>query len=72
MLAGYRTVRPLPAGYQEHEAALLVARRLFLATFLLANGLPADGYLELSKFAEVSTSSCRRPTQTYGPTMRSL
>jgi Ser/Thr protein kinase RdoA (MazF antagonist) len=45
LLAGYRAVRPLPAGYQEHEVTLLAARRLFLATFLLANGLPADGYL---------------------------
>jgi hypothetical protein len=32
---------------------LLAARRLFLATFLLANELPADGYLNLlSAFTE--------------------
>jgi Ser/Thr protein kinase RdoA (MazF antagonist) len=47
LLGGYRTVRPLPDGYLEHTEALLAGRRLFLATFLLANGLPAAAYLDL-------------------------
>ena len=47
LLGGYRTVRSLPGGYQEHAAALLAGRRLFLATFLLANGLPAAAHLDL-------------------------
>jgi Ser/Thr protein kinase RdoA (MazF antagonist) len=47
LLDGYRAVRPLPAGYQEHAAALLAGRRLFLATFLLAHGLPAAAHLDL-------------------------
>jgi Ser/Thr protein kinase RdoA (MazF antagonist) len=41
LLGGYRAVRQLSPGYEEHEAALLAARRLYLATWLLANGLPA-------------------------------
>lgn len=45
LLDGYRTVRPLPAGYAEHEAALLGGQRLYAAIWHLANGLPADGYL---------------------------
>jgi Ser/Thr protein kinase RdoA (MazF antagonist) len=45
LLAGYRTVRPLPAGYTEHEIALLAGRRLYLAIWHLANGFPADRYL---------------------------
>jgi Ser/Thr protein kinase RdoA (MazF antagonist) len=40
LLGGYRTVRPLPPGYEEHQAALLAARRLYLAIWHLANGLP--------------------------------
>jgi Ser/Thr protein kinase RdoA (MazF antagonist) len=47
LLDGYRAVRPLPAGYQEHTEALLAGRRLFLATFLLAHGLPAGAHLDL-------------------------
>jgi Ser/Thr protein kinase RdoA (MazF antagonist) len=47
LLGGYRAVRPLPAGYQEHTEALLAGRRLFLATFLLAHGLPAGAHLDL-------------------------
>jgi Ser/Thr protein kinase RdoA (MazF antagonist) len=47
LLAGYRTVRSLPEGYQEHAEALLAGRRLFLATFLLAHGLPAAAHLDL-------------------------
>jgi Ser/Thr protein kinase RdoA (MazF antagonist) len=47
LLDGYRAVRPLPDGYQEHTAALLAGRRLFLATFLLANQLPAAAHLDL-------------------------
>jgi Ser/Thr protein kinase RdoA (MazF antagonist) len=47
LLGGYRAVQPLPEGYQEHAEALLAGRRLFLATFLLANGLPAAAHLEL-------------------------
>jgi Ser/Thr protein kinase RdoA (MazF antagonist) len=45
MLDGYQTVRPLPPGYEEHQAALLAARRLYLATWHLANGLPDEGHL---------------------------
>jgi Ser/Thr protein kinase RdoA (MazF antagonist) len=47
LLGGYQTVRPLPDGYQDHAAALLAGRRLFLATFLLAHGLPAGAHLDL-------------------------
>jgi Ser/Thr protein kinase RdoA (MazF antagonist) len=47
LLGGYRSVRLLPDGYQEHAAALLAGRRLFLATFLLAHGLPAGAHLDL-------------------------
>jgi Ser/Thr protein kinase RdoA (MazF antagonist) len=47
LLDGYQAVRPLPDGYQGHAAALLAGRRLFLATFLLANGLPAAAHLDL-------------------------
>jgi Ser/Thr protein kinase RdoA (MazF antagonist) len=47
LLGGYRAVRQLPPGYEEHEAALLAARRLYLATWLLANGLPAGAHLDL-------------------------
>lgn len=42
---GYQTVRPLPPGYEDHQAALLAARRLYLATWHLANGLPDEGHL---------------------------
>ena len=42
LLGGYQTVRPLPPGYDEHQAALLAARRLFLAIWHLANGLPDE------------------------------
>jgi Ser/Thr protein kinase RdoA (MazF antagonist) len=45
LLGGYQTVGPLPPGYQEHQAALLAARRLYLAIWHLANGLPDDGHL---------------------------
>ena len=45
LLAGYQTVRPLPPGYEEHQAALLAARRLYLAIWHLANGLPDEGHL---------------------------
>jgi Ser/Thr protein kinase RdoA (MazF antagonist) len=47
LLSGYQTVQPLPDGYQEHAEALLAGRRLFLATFLLANRLPAAAHLDL-------------------------
>jgi Ser/Thr protein kinase RdoA (MazF antagonist) len=47
LLDGYQTVRPLPDGYQEHAATLSAGRRLFLATFLLANRLPAAAHLDL-------------------------
>ena len=47
LLAGYQAVRPLPPGYIEHENALLAGRRLFVATWHLANGLPADAHLEM-------------------------
>jgi Ser/Thr protein kinase RdoA (MazF antagonist) len=47
LLGGYQAVQPLPDGYQEHAAALLAGRRLFLATFLLASGLPAAAHLDL-------------------------
>jgi Ser/Thr protein kinase RdoA (MazF antagonist) len=47
LLGGYQAVQPLPDGYQEHVAALLAGRRLFLATFLLAAGLPAAAHLDL-------------------------
>ena len=45
LLDGYQTVCPLPPGYEEHQAALLAARRLFLAIWHLANGLPDEGHL---------------------------
>jgi Ser/Thr protein kinase RdoA (MazF antagonist) len=45
LLAGYRTVRPLPPGYEEHQAALLAARGLYLAIWHLANGLEDEGHL---------------------------
>jgi Ser/Thr protein kinase RdoA (MazF antagonist) len=45
LLDGYQTVRPLPSGYEEHQAALLTARRLYLAVWHLANGLPDEGRL---------------------------
>ena len=47
LLDAYQAIRPLPDGYQEHAAALLAGRRLFLATFLLAHGLPAAAHLDL-------------------------
>jgi Ser/Thr protein kinase RdoA (MazF antagonist) len=47
LLDSYQTIQPLPDGYQEHQATLLAGRRLFLATFLLAARLPADGHLQL-------------------------
>jgi Ser/Thr protein kinase RdoA (MazF antagonist) len=40
LLDGYQAVLPLPDGYEDHAAALLAGRRLFLAVFLLAHGLP--------------------------------
>jgi Ser/Thr protein kinase RdoA (MazF antagonist) len=46
LLGGYQAIRSLPDGYQEHAEALLAGRRLFLATFLLANGLPAAAHLD--------------------------
>lgn len=50
LLCGYQTVRPLPPGYEEHQAALLAARHLFLAIWYLANGLPDDeGHLDQLK-----------------------
>jgi Ser/Thr protein kinase RdoA (MazF antagonist) len=45
LLGGYQTVEPLPPGYHEHQAALLAARRLYLAIWHLANGLPDEGHL---------------------------
>ena len=54
LLGGYQTVRPLPLGYAEHEAALLAARRLYLATWHLANGLPAEAHLDLLRRFTVS------------------
>jgi Ser/Thr protein kinase RdoA (MazF antagonist) len=45
LLDGYQTVCPLPPGYQEQQAALLAARRLYLAIWHLANGLPDEGHL---------------------------
>jgi Ser/Thr protein kinase RdoA (MazF antagonist) len=47
LLAGYQAVGPLPPGYEDHSEALLAGRRLFLATFLLANELPAEAHLGL-------------------------
>jgi Ser/Thr protein kinase RdoA (MazF antagonist) len=47
LLDGYQAVQPLPDGYQEHAEALLAGRRLFLAIFLLASGLPAAAHLDL-------------------------
>jgi hypothetical protein len=38
-------VRPLPPGYEEHQAALLAARRLYLAIWHLASGLPDERHL---------------------------
>jgi Ser/Thr protein kinase RdoA (MazF antagonist) len=46
LLGGYQMVRPLPPGYAEHEAALLAARRLYLATWQFANGLPDETHLD--------------------------
>jgi hypothetical protein len=47
LLDGYRTVRALPPGYEEHQTALLAARHLFLAIWYLANGLPdEEGHLD--------------------------
>jgi Ser/Thr protein kinase RdoA (MazF antagonist) len=52
-LDGYQAVQSLPEGYEEHAEALLAGRRLFLATFLLAAGLPAAAHLDLLRaFAE--------------------
>jgi Ser/Thr protein kinase RdoA (MazF antagonist) len=45
LLSGYQTVRPLPPGYEEHQVALLAARRLYLAIWHLANGLPDKGHV---------------------------
>jgi Ser/Thr protein kinase RdoA (MazF antagonist) len=45
LLGGYQTAGPLPAGYEEHQGALLAARRLYLAIWHLANGLPDEGHL---------------------------
>jgi Ser/Thr protein kinase RdoA (MazF antagonist) len=45
LLAGYQAVRPLPPGYEEHQAALLAARRLYLVIWHLANGLPDERHL---------------------------
>jgi Ser/Thr protein kinase RdoA (MazF antagonist) len=47
LLGSYQAVQTLPDGYQDHAEALLAGRRLFLATFLLANGLPAAAHLDL-------------------------
>jgi len=53
LLGGYQAVQPLPPGYQEHQAALLAARRLFLAIWHLANGLPDEGRVgQLRAFTE--------------------
>jgi Ser/Thr protein kinase RdoA (MazF antagonist) len=46
LLTGYQMVRTLPPGYAEHEPALLAGRRLFLVTWHLANGLPAEAHLD--------------------------
>jgi Ser/Thr protein kinase RdoA (MazF antagonist) len=43
LLRGYQTVYPLPPGYHEHQA-LLSARRLYLAIWHLANGLPDEDH----------------------------
>jgi Ser/Thr protein kinase RdoA (MazF antagonist) len=45
LLDGYQKVRPLPPGYEVHQAALLAGRRLFLAIWHLANGLSVEGHL---------------------------
>ena len=45
LLAGYQAVRPLPPDYEEHRAALLAARRLYLAIWHLAGGLPDERHL---------------------------
>lgn len=45
LLAGYQAVRPLPPGYVKHQATLLAGRRLYLAIWHIANGLPADAHL---------------------------
>lgn len=47
LLTGYQTVRALPPGHAEHEPTLLAGRRLFLATWHLANGLPAEAHLDV-------------------------
>jgi Ser/Thr protein kinase RdoA (MazF antagonist) len=50
LLDGYRTVCPLPPGYEEHQTTLLAARHLFLAIWYLANGLADDeGHLDQLK-----------------------
>jgi Ser/Thr protein kinase RdoA (MazF antagonist) len=46
LLGGYQSVRPLPDGYQEHEATLLAGRSLVIARFQLAYGLPAETHLD--------------------------
>jgi Ser/Thr protein kinase RdoA (MazF antagonist) len=45
LLGGYQTVRPLPPGYEERQAALLAARRLFPAIWHLANRLPDERHV---------------------------
>ena len=57
LLGGYRAVQPLPGGYEEHAAALLAGRRLFLATFLLANQLPAAAHLDLLRTSPQADSA---------------
>jgi Ser/Thr protein kinase RdoA (MazF antagonist) len=47
LLAGYQTVHPLPPGYVRNENMLLAGRRLYLAIWHLANGLPADAHLKV-------------------------
>jgi Ser/Thr protein kinase RdoA (MazF antagonist) len=58
LLDGYQAVRPLPDGYEEHVAALLAGRRLFLAVFLLAHGLPAAAHLVDLLRAFIARSEC--------------
>ena len=45
LLGGYQTVGPLPPGYDEHQATLLAARRLFLATCIWPTGCPTKAAL---------------------------
>jgi len=53
-------VRPLPPGYLKHQATLLAGRRLYLAIWHIANGLPADAHLNVLR-ALIRSSVVPRP-----------